>query len=203
MKRNRIFLDFTTLLDITMIILFWFILKSDASANEAEKAAQEQIAQAQSIIEQAKEDKNAFEAEKDEWQKKADEQLERISNADKNAAANQKALEELDENNMLHIYLNTEKNDDGKWIKDLALKSGRKTIGDLEFEDPHSIDITEEISAMLDDAGLKKENTIICIFVYDGDQYGTAAVRDEIVQEVRKVSHNYPQFYCAVIDISK
>ena len=70
MKRNRIFLDFTTLLDITMIILFWFILKSDASASEAERTAQEQIAQAQSIIEQAEEDNRLLKLKKPNGRKK-------------------------------------------------------------------------------------------------------------------------------------
>lgn len=202
MKRNRISLDFTSLLDITMIILFWFMIKYRASAEEVQAKAQEQIDNIQSISAQLEADRDAYEAEKQEWSEKADAEMKRIENADKNAAFNQKALEALNDNILLDIKLSTEKSGN-KWKKIISVYNGKTHIGDIEFEKASDTDITKEISSMLETAGLQHDNTIIGIFIYDGDQYATALTVNDIIKSIRKVSEEYPQFYCASINISE
>ena len=202
MKRNRISLDFTSLLDITMIILFWFMIKYRASAEEVQAKAQEQIDNIQSVSAQLEADRADFEAEKQEWSQKADAEMKRIENADKSAAVNQKALEALNDNILLDIKLSTEKSGN-KWKKTISVYNGKNHIGDIEFEKTSDTDITGEISSMLEAAGLQHDSTIIGIFIYDGDQYATALTVNDIIRSIRKVSEEYPQFYCASINISE
>ncbi len=202
MKRNRISLDFTSLLDITMIILFWFMIKYRASAEEVQAKAQEQIDNIQSISAQLEADRADFEAEKQEWSEKAEAEMKRIENADKNAALNQKALDGLNDNILIDIKLSTEKSGN-KWKKIISVYNGKTYIGDIEFEKTSDTNIAGEISSMLEAAGLRHDNTIIGIFIYDGDQYATALTVNDIIKSIRKVSEEYPQFYCASINISE
>ncbi len=196
MKRNRIFLDFTTLLDITMIILFWFIIKSDASANEARTQAQEQIA---SIAAEAEQERIEFELEKENWRKEAESELERIKSADENAAKNQQALAGVEKGNIIHIQLDINE----EQIPHIKVFYGKKNIG--EFDINSAKDATGELISIFENAGFAKDSVMIGIFEYDGNQEGTASVMvsDPIERPIRAVSEEYPYFYCAVINISK
>ncbi len=196
MKRNRIFLDFTTLLDITMIILFWFIIKSDASANEARTQAQEQIA---SISSEAEQEHIEFELEKENWRKEAESELERIKSADENAAKNQQALAGVEKGNIIHIQLDITE----EQIPHIKVFYGKKNIG--EFDISSAKDATGELTGIFENAGFAKDSVMIGIFEYDGNQEGTASVMisDPIEGPIRAVSEEYPYFYCAVINISK
>ncbi len=199
MKKNRIFLDFTTLLDITMIILFWFIIKADASANEAKAQAQEQIA---SIAAEAKKEHNEFELEKENWRKEADTEMQRLMSADENAARNQQALSGLEKGNIIHIQLDVHEKDNTT-VPHIKVFKGKTNIG--EFDIDKTENVTEKLINILDNSGFTKDSVIIGIFEYDGDQHGTASVivSDPIGEPIKAVTEEYPYFYCAVINISK
>lgn len=203
MKRSRISLDFTSLLDITMIILFWFMIKYKASAEEVRNKAQEQISSVQAIAAQLEEEKTAFEAEKENWQKEADAEFERIKNADENAAKNQQALSEFDKGSVIYIKLDSETDSSGnkKWF--LNIENGKEHMGRFEFE--KNTDITAELTEIFRNSGFGKDDVMLGVFVYDGSQEGTAPIlyTSSAEKHIKAVSEEYPQFYCASINISR
>ena len=81
MKNCEIILDFTSLLDLIMIILFFFVIYSKLDSETATSKAKE-----------AEQTYNQMIADQQEMNDKAARELQRIRSADENAAVNQKLL---------------------------------------------------------------------------------------------------------------
>ncbi|MCH5193894.1 MAG: hypothetical protein J1F11_08040 [Oscillospiraceae bacterium] len=196
MKRNRIFLDFTSLLDITMIILFWFLINFKNTADAIKTEAAEQTAQAQSYAAELEEDKKEFELEKEEWRREADSEMEKIREADKNAADNARALMDFQDGAVITINLNIESRK--KWT--VTVRNGNRKIGEIASE--NSADFTAELTGILSDAGFRTDDVVIGVLLYDSNDNGSYYKSDfeAYIDEVRR---EYKQFYCSSINISK
>ncbi|MDE6710747.1 MAG: hypothetical protein K2J76_09700, partial [Oscillospiraceae bacterium] len=92
MMKRKISLDFTSLLDITMIILFFFLINFKFSVDDIKAEANGQMEAAAAQSERLEADKQKLEEEKEEWRKQADAELEKIREADEKAADNAAAL---------------------------------------------------------------------------------------------------------------
>lgn len=150
MKFKEIHLDFTPLLDVTLIILFYFILFSgigNRSANEAEQMkaeAQQAKAEAEYIKNEAEQKMSALEA------------------ADGNKAALAKALEEYGSgSNLNFIYSRTESG----W--ELDVKRGDEQLGRFDETD----DLTDSVLTLLDDSGYGEDSVLLLGFTYDSGEY--------------------------------
>ena len=196
MKRNRIFLDFTSLLDITMIILFWFLINFKNTADAIKTEASEQSAQALSYAAELEEDRKEFELEKEEWRREADAEMEKIREANENAADNAQALMDFQDGAVIILKLDIESRK--KWT--LTIRNGNIRIGEISSDS--SADLTEELIGILNSAGFKKDDVIIGILMYDSSNTGSYYKSDfeDSINEVRK---EYKQFYCSSINISK
>lgn len=196
MKRNRIFLDFTSLLDITMIILFWFLINFKNTADAIKTEASEQSAQALSYAAELEEDRKEFELEKEEWRKEADAEMDNIRKANENAADNAQALMDFQDGAVIIIKLDIESRK--KWT--VTIRNGNSKIAEISSDT--SADLTAELIGILDSAGFQRDDVIIGILMYDSSNTGSYFKSDfeDSINEVRK---EYKQFYCSSINISK
>ncbi|WP_028516529.1 biopolymer transporter ExbD [Ruminococcus flavefaciens] len=191
MKIREIILDFTSLLDITMIILFFFLLYSSIdveSVSEKAKAAEASYTEMQQ--ENAK--------EQQEWREKASQEWERILAADSNAAANQEALSAYNEGNGLAFNLHEVESGD---VWSLSVLSGNKKLDEISSNDKAKL--KEELKACIKKAGYESDDVIIATFTYDGSSYGTAKAVPIIENAVINLQRDYKGLYFTSINISK
>ena len=196
MKRDRTFLDFTSLLDITLIILFCFLINFKNTTDSVKAEAAEQAAQAESMAEQLEEEKAAFELEKEEWREKADAELEQIRETDKNAADNAQALRDFRNGTVLtmDLYIESQKT----WT--VRVKYENILLGEISSESTDIGNFAEELIRIMENNGLNNDDVIIGVLMYDSSDKGSYFKGDfeKAIDNVREV---YRQFYCASINI--
>lgn len=190
MKHNRISLDFTSLLDITMIILFFFVVNVQSKANEQINNANDQIAQLEV-------DKQDFEKEKEEWQKQAEADLKKIREADEKAADNAEALLKFKNGDIINIDFDI--NDRYQW--EMTVSRGEAVLGvisssDEAYKENKETYIKDEIVRMLNRERFGKDDVIIGVFKYNKKSYGSRFA-ENIFKEVKEVEYNFTNFYLA------
>lgn len=205
MKRNKILLDFTSLLDITMIILFWFLINFKNTADtvmaqaaeqveRAESYASEQIEQAEKKESELEESRREFELEKEEWRKEADAEMEKIRDADEKAADNAQALMDFQNGTVLTMDLDIESQN----VWTVKIKYENQLLGEISSES--SEDLVEELIEIMESCGLKEDSVIIAILMYDSSDKGSYFKKD-LEESIDRVRDVYKQFYCASINI--
>ena len=191
MKIREVLLDFTSLLDVVMIILFFFILYTTFDVEkEAEKAKA-----AESLYTEMKEQN---EKEQQEWQERASEEWERILSADANAAKNQQALNAYDSGKGITFNLQDVQKGD-KWT--LSVLSGNKRIGSISSDE--SRDLRSRIKELLEKAGYDKDDVIIATLTFDGNDYGTESAVPVIENAIIGIQREYKDLYFTTINTSK
>lgn len=196
MKRKDILLDFTPLLDVTMILLFFFLLFSTFEMEEAKmqldiqiEAAQEQLAAAEDRMEEA----NSKYAEADALTEQLKEDLAIVESASGRQASNIEALMEF--NRGANIKLILSMTEDGAILKIFhgeALISTTTPDGDL----------AGIICSVLKESGYAEQDTVLCEFILDGSEAGTATAYRKIKQNLMYVKGEFNYFYYSETDIS-
>ncbi|MCI7768452.1 MAG: biopolymer transporter ExbD [Oscillospiraceae bacterium] len=206
MNRREIILDFTSLLDVIMIILFFFILFARLETIE-EKAAMEEK-QADTLSEmKAEYDKLNKEAQDkikaaDEEKKKAKSALEEaekylndLKNSSERAASNIAGIHEFDRGMNLKIHL---KMNDNNWK--LELFTGDEKISDIPRA---SLDeMKSAIAAALTEKGCSEKDTILCDFIYNAREDGTASAYKEVRALFDSIKFSYENLYISETDTS-
>lgn len=191
MKIREIILDFTSLLDVTMIILFFFVLYSSIDIENASEKAK--AAEASYTEMQAENEK-----EQQEWREKASQEWERILTADSNAAANQEALSAYNDGSGLAFNLH-EVESSNVWS--LSVLSGNKKLNEINSDDQYKL--KDRLIESIIKAGFESDDVIIATFTYDGSSYGTAKVVPIIENAVINLQREYKGLYFTSINISK
>ena len=150
MKKRDIILDFTSLLDVIMIILFFFVLYSKIDTDEITKKAKE-----------AENHYNALIIEQQQINDEAEKEIERIKDADKNAFANQKALNSFEKGEYFTISLDVFDNSDN-WNLDFYFAG--KLIGKINSKDTN--DLKKSIREVLEkkDINSSSEDKYLCVY---------------------------------------
>lgn len=191
MKLREIILDFTSLLDVTMIILFFFVLYSGI---DAENATEKAKAAETSYTEMQEQN----EKEQMEWRQKADEEWERILTADANAGKNQQALSAYNDGKGVTFNLHeVEKGD----VWTLSVLSGNKRIGEISSDE--SRELKDKLKEMLKKAGYSTEDVIISTLTFNGNDFGTEAAVPTVERAIMSIQREYKDLYFTTINISK
>ncbi|MBR2936875.1 MAG: biopolymer transporter ExbD [Oscillospiraceae bacterium] len=182
MKRKDVLLDFTPLLDVTLILLFFFLLFSTFEVEEAKiklnnqiEAAEQQMQEANSLAEQLKED------------------LEIVENASNRQASNIEALLEFNRSANVKLIL--------------SMKGGNATVkisqGDtiIATTTPDG-DLAGIICTALKNAGYTENDTVLCEFILNGSEPGTKIAYQKIKQNLMYVKADFNYFYYSETDIS-
>ena len=200
MKHRDVILDFTSLLDIILIILFFFILYSafdvEASAREADAARAAYREKLAALAGEEEELNRERERLNDEW--------ERLLGLDENAVKNQQALNAFGGGSMLSFHLRKE--DDSE---DWELRALRKSAVTGEDEVAGVIrrgeydDLSDAILRVLDEASFTPDDVVIIAFTYDGSVLGTNRVYAELAEAFGRVQAARKNVYLNAINISR
>ncbi|MBR5683750.1 MAG: hypothetical protein IKW96_10860 [Ruminococcus sp.] len=187
MKIREIILDFTSLLDVIMIILFFFVLYSTIDTEKAANQAKEAEASYNALIE-----------EQHELNDEASKELERIKAADKNSAANQKALNAFDKGDFFTFTLDVVDKSDN-WTLDIKL--GNKQLGMIDSHE--TSDVKASVREVLQKSALSDDDAYICILSFDGEQFGTARAVRVINEAIESIQREYPNLYFSNLNSKK
>lgn len=187
MKVREIILDFTSLLDVIMIILFFFILFSTFEIETATNEANQTKIEYEAKSEEAEKERKKYEVERD-----------KLLNLDKNAVKNQEALSAYNDNQVLSINLVEKIDSEGLYINILR---GDDKLLEIKYES--SMNYNKEIADIIESSNYKADDVIICNLIYNGDNIGSAEAVEKIEKAVNNVQNEYKNFYFAAINISK
>ena len=196
MKRKDILLDFTPLLDVTMILLFFFLLFSTFEMEEAKlrldtqiEAAQEQLAEAEDRMEEA----NAKYMEADSLTEQLKEDLAIVEKASGRQVSNIEALLEFNRGANIKLILSMANGD----------ASLRVFQGDtLIITTTPDGDLAGVICNALKEAGYSETDTVLCEFILDGSEAGTATAYRKIKQNLMYVKGEFNYCYYSETDVS-
>lgn len=192
MKNKReIILDFTSLLDVFMIIMFFFILFSYFEASEYHSSLEEEKSRTEAVI--AEYDGKL--AELESMKKEADERLDAIKSADERKAENISGIEDFSSSMNLRLYLKMN-NDD--WI--LEVFRGDERADTIESDAPEKM--AEKLMQTLNKCHYTESSTLLCEFVYDGSLYGTSRACKDIMEMLKSVREKYKYFYYSEVNTS-
>lgn len=198
MKTKDVTLDFTSLLDIILIILFFFILFSAFNVKESEARADEARLAYEDRLDALDAEAGRLQAE----ESRLNEEWDRLRALDENAAQNQQALLAFNNGYMLSFNL---RKDDGS--SDWSLTASRretpdgkeKTVGVIRPGDK----LPEAILAIFDKAGYSSGDVLIITFTYNGNIIGTHRLYVEIMKAFQEVQDRRGKVYLTAINISK
>lgn len=186
MKPRDIVLDFTSLLDIIMIILFWFIIQSQNAVEEAKSDASEAKSNAEQIIEDYNDKLDQLDKE---W--------EDAHNANAHAADNQHVLNNFEKG--LYLRFDLVKNNQDRWIL--------KVSQDTSFLFEVDLDVGEldaMISGKLVENDIGKNDVIIGLFTFDGNEEDSNLYVSKVKKSLGKLSRSsFTNMYIADNNISR
>ncbi len=191
MKYREVILDFTSLLDIIMIILFFFILFSTFDVETATEKAQQKQQEYETLVSETEQEQSI-------WKEKADKQWKRLKDADSTSAENLRALIDFDEGNMLSMSLQDIERSD-KWT--LSITTDQKKVASVNAETGDKL--RDDLKSVFSKYGLNSGSVVLCVLTYDGYSYGTEQAVPEIEKAVRDIQKQYSNLYFTTINISK
>lgn len=200
MNKREIILDFTSLLDVIMIILFFFILFSHIETINAIEEKEKMQAEHSQVMEQAEQIKSEAEellADAEIKNKQADELLSEIEQSDSRKAYNIEGINEFSRGLNLRLNLNMN-GGSGAWEIDVF-------CGD-EFADSIQKNTPEIMSGSLADIvtekGYTTEDTVLCVFTYNASESGTRSAYKATSEMLELFRSDYRHFFVSDTDIS-
>ena len=189
MKRKSIFLDFTALLDVTLIIIFFFVIFSHLDGEENKAKLDEKASELEDSIHMAEQRESEATALKDLLEK----ELEIVKDSDERQGSNTEAMLEYIQGKNIKIILNME--DEG-WV--LRVLHNNEVLDEIKRDD----NVGEKLIKAIMDAGYEKNDTIFCDFVFDGSLAGTASAYRKIKKGLDEVIEEYKFVYSSETDLS-
>lgn len=196
MKIKDIILDFTPLLDITLILLFFFILFSNVDIAESKArldSQMESIQEQQKAVDDRMNQADAMFEEADALKAQSEADLAIIADASNRQLSNLEALITFNRGANIKLILSMNNGE-----ANIKIFQGKDLIANAS---PHG-DLAGIICAALKETGYTEEDTVLCEFVLDGSEAGTATAYREIKQNLLYVKGAYKYFYYSETDIS-
>jgi len=204
MKIREIILDFTSLLDIFMLILFFFILFSHFEVEEAKETANQALDEAAAMSEtlegKLQEADDKIQQAEDKIQQ-AEDELALLDEINHGKAANLTALLELSQGTVIQSRLLMKDSGDSWTIQLKRLDDKTKNEIQLVELTEHD-DLNQKLCMLLMNQNYQTDDRIPFLFLYDGTQIGSEAAYNTINTAFRQVRQTYPHFYCMQLDIS-
>ena len=182
MKKRQINLDFTSLLDVIMIILFFFIIFSSLETDNLKKDLEDKQQQVSAELEEAKAKNN-----------KADELL---GEAQKRSGDNADAIMDFSENKNLKLHLDM--NGENGWT--LKFAKGEEIVKEIPKADISVM--TGEVRELFKEQGYKADNTILIEFSYDATENGTTSAYLDTMKIINTLKNEYEHLFYSETDVS-
>lgn len=189
MKKRDVILDFTSLLDVTLIVIFFFVLFSHLDSQENKARTDAKVQELEVAIQEA-EDR---ESEADALAKQLENEISIVKEYSNRQASNVSEMLEFNRSENIKIILDMNADN---W-------SVRVIKGDLVISTVMGSDnIGIDLKKALVDAGYDNTKTVFCDFVFDGSLPGTASAYRQIKKGIEDVSKEYNYFYSSETDLS-
>ena len=197
-RYKDVVLDFTSLLDVILIILFFFILYSAFNVEKAELKANEARSEYEALSAALEDERARLGEERTAIQAEWD----RLLALDENAAKNQQALIAFNNGAMLSFSLQKEDGSD-----DWRLSATRKSAPTSEEIRVGAVlpgdDLRASILGIIDAAGYAEDDVLIVTFTYDGSVIGTHRLYVEIMKAFQDIQAARKNVYLTAINTSK
>lgn len=189
MKRQDIILDFTSLLDVTLIIIFFFVIFShfDSEANKATTEAK--VKELQEAITEAEIKEENATALSEQLEK----EIELVRENSERQASNIEEILNYRKSGNIKILLEMQ---DGTWS--VRINKLAETIAEASEDD----DLVETFLKSLEEAGYTEKDTIFCDFVFDGGQPGTVKAYRSVTGTFDEIRKKYKFIYFSETDLS-
>lgn len=200
MNKREIILDFTSLLDVIMIILFFFILFSHLETADAKismQEAQQNAIEREEQAEQKLEDANDLFEEAALKEQQATEKLNEAEQAGERQGENVEGITDFSRNLNIRVKLKMI-GGNSKWS--LLVYKGEEQIAEILNGEVGSM--SQSFLNALSDAGCSKDDTLLCVYVYDASQAGTASADRDIQKMFDEVNGQYEHFFYSELDTS-
>ena len=189
MKKRDIILDFTSLLDVTLIIIFFFVLFSHLDEQENKARTDAKVQELESAIQEA-EDR---EATADELLNQLKDEIAIVQDYSERQASNVTEMLEFNRSDNIKLILDI---DSSNWS--LRVLKGESVISTVAKGN----DVVEKVKSALSNAGYDGEETIFCDFIFDGSQPGTASAYKIMKKSIEEVAKHYKHMYISETDLS-
>lgn len=200
MNKRDIILDFTSLLDVIMIILFFFILFSHLETEDAKIAMQ---AAQQSAVEREKqaalllEDADKLLEEAMLKERQASEKLNEAELAGERQGENVEGITDFNRGLNIRVKL---KMISGSSEWSLLVYKGEQQTAEISKGEVGSM--SQAFLNALSDMGCEKDDTLLCMYVYDAAQAGTASADRDAQRVFDEVKEQYEHFFYSELDTS-
>lgn len=199
MKKRQIILDFTSLLDVIMIILFFFIIFSNLETDNLRKDLEDKQQQVSSELEEAKakNDKaNELLGEAQEKNEQTDKRMEEANSAVDRSGDNADAIMDFSENKNLKLHLDM--SGESGWT--LKFAKGEEIIKEVPKADIS--EMTDEVRALFAEQGYTADNTILIEFSYDATENGTTSAYLDTMKIITAMKNEYEHLFYSETDVS-
>ncbi len=189
MKRKDIFLDFTSLLDVTLILIFFFVIFSQLEGEENDRLTQDALTKYESATQEA-EDREEVAGELLEQLKG---ELEMVRDEDERGGANLEEMLAFAKGSNVKLMLSM---DGANWSVKVMRED--KVLARIAKDE----DVKVRLIEVLQDAGYQAKDTLLCEFIFDGSEAGTASAYRKISAALEGLKGTFAYFYCSETDLS-
>ena len=189
MKKNDTILDFTSLLDVTLIVIFFFVLFSHLENEDNKAKTNEKVQELEVAIQEAE----TREMEAESAKNALEEELQLVTYANERNGSNVSEILKFSRSQNLKIILDMQSD---SWTIRVTGSSGA-----VEYLD-NKEDITEDLISSMEKLGYSSGKTIFCDFVYDGAVGGSRSAYQTIRDSLDEISKIYKFMYISETDLS-
>lgn len=189
MRKRDVILDFTSLLDVTLIIIFFFVLFSHFESEENKAATEAKMNELEVAVQEA-EDREAVANDIIEQLEK---EISLVRDSNERQASNIEEMIEYGRSGNIKILLKMRET--GGIIQICSKNEVIKEIG-LESA------VGNEILNAIKTAGYGVDDTVFCDFVFNGSEPGTASAYRKITKGFDEVKDTFNHLYYSETDLS-
>ncbi|MDO5558947.1 MAG: biopolymer transporter ExbD [Oscillospiraceae bacterium] len=200
MNKRQLHLDFTSLLDVFMIILFFFVIFSKLETDDIKQDLDEQRSQIAAQSEQAEQKEDEAHELLNDAQKKndsADIRLEEANQAADRSGENADAIMEFGESNNIKFSLQMSA-DTNDWC--INVLNGQGRTDRIEKSDVSSM--TDSVISILRSCGYSEDDTVLLEFFYDATENGTTSAYKQINKMMTQLKKKYTHLFYSETDRS-
>lgn len=189
MKKRDVILDFTSLLDVTLIVIFFFILFSHMDSQENKARTDEKVYELETAIQEAEERKQVA----DKLAIQLEEEIAIVRRASERQASNINEMLEYNRSENVKIILDM---NSASWS--VRIIHGGEAISTVYGGDA----MGAELISVFKTIGYDNSKTIFCDFIFDGSLPGTASAYRKIKKGLDDVLDEYSYLYISETDLS-
>lgn len=189
MKKRDVILDFTSLLDVTLIVIFFFVIFSHLDTEDNKAKTEAKVAELETAIEEAEE----REASAEELITQLEKEIDIVRDSSERQASNIEEMLEYGKSGNIKIVLFMQ---DGGWM--IRVNCKEEVLAEITSD----LDVGTELKSAIKTAGYSEKDTIFCDFVFDGSLPGTASAYRKITKGLDDVEEIYRYLYYSETDLS-